>query len=441
MSLRTPEKVRKLQEALHAKAKESPDFRFYALYDKVHRADVLEFAYRRCRQKGGAPGVDGERFADIEAHGVERWLGELTEELRKKTYRPQAVLRVWIPKPDGSKRPLGIPTVRDRVVQTAVVLVLEPIFEADLQPEQYAYRPGRSALDAVQAVQKLLNSGHTEVVDADLEGYFDEIPHAELMKSVARRISDGRILRLIKLWLQAPVEEIDDRGRKHRTTPGKDRGRGCPQGAPVSPLLANLYMRRFVLGWKRLGHERRLRARVVNYADDLVICCRGGGEEALAAMQSMMQKLKLTVNEAKTRLCRVPDESVDFLGYTIGRRYSTRTGRAYIGTRPSRKSVRRICRRVSELTGRRWVLLDAATEVGRINRLLMGWSNYFCLGPVSKAHRGVDAHAQHRLRQWLRAKHKVRGQGFARFPDRALYQDLGLIQVQGRPRIYPWANA
>jgi group II intron reverse transcriptase/maturase len=270
MSLRTPQKVRKLQETLHAKAKESPDFRFYALYDKVYRADVLEFAYRRCCQNGGAPGVDGERFVDIEAYGVERWLGELTEDLREKTYRSQAVLRVWIPKPDGSRRPLGIPTVRDRVVQTAVVLVLEPIFEADLQPEQYAYRPGRSALDAVKAVRGLLNTGHTEVVDADLKGYFDEIPHAELMRSVARRVSDGRMLRLIKMWLQAPVEEIGDRGRKHRTTPGKDRGRGCPQGAPISPLLANLYMRRFVLGWKRLGHERRLRATVVNYADDLV---------------------------------------------------------------------------------------------------------------------------------------------------------------------------
>lgn len=441
MSLRTPQKVRKLQEALHAKAKESPDFRFYALYDKVYRADVLEFAYRRCRLNGGAAGVDGERFEDIEAYGVERWLGERTEELRKKTYQPHAVRRVWIPKPDGARRPLGIPTVRDRVVQTAVVLVLEPIFEADLQPEQYAYRPGRSALDAVQAVHGLVNSGHTEVVDADLKGYFDEIPHAELMKSVARRVSDGRILHLIKMWLQAPVEEIDDRGRRHRTTPGKDRGRGCPQGAPISPLLANLYMRRFILGWKVLGHEGRLGARVVTYADDLVLCCRGTGEQALATLRRMMQQLKLPLNEAKTRLCRVPEESVDFLGYTIGRCYSPRTGRAYIGTRPSRQSIQRACRQVSQMTGRRWLLLDVEDRVGRINRLLQGWSNYFHLGPVSKAYRSVDQHTRHRLRQWLRAKHKVPGSGISRFPDEYLYQELSLLRLQGRTRSLPWANA
>jgi RNA-directed DNA polymerase len=441
MSLRPPEKVQKLRETLHAKAKGSPGYRFYALYDKVYRADVLAFAYRRCRQQGGAPGVDGERFEDIEAYGVERWLGELTEELRKKTYQPQAVRRVWIPKPDGSKRPLGIPTVRDRVVQTAAVLVLEPIFEADLQPEQYAYRPGRSALDAVRAVHSLLNTGHTEVVDADLKGYFDEIPHAELMKSVARRISDTQLLHLIKMWLQAPVEEVDDRGRKHRTTPNKDRGRGCPQGSPISPLLANLYMRRFVLGWKVLGHERSLNAKVVTYADDVVICCRGTGREALAALQRLMQKLKLTVNETKTRLCRVPEESVDFLGYTLGRCYSTQTGRAYLGTRPSRKSIQRLCREVSEMTSRRWLLLDVENRVDRLNRLLRGWSNYFCLGPVSKAYRSVDWHARRRLRQWLRAKHKVRGEGTARFPNEYLHQELGLIELQRRTRDFPWAKA
>jgi group II intron reverse transcriptase/maturase len=441
MSLRPPDKVRKLQETLHAKAKGSPGYRFYALYDKVYRADVLKFAYRCCLHNGGAAGVDGERFEDIEAYGVERWLGELAEQLRNKTYRAEAVRRVWIPKPDGTKRPLGLPTVKDRVVQTAAVLVLEPIFEADLQPEQYAYRPGRSALDAVRSVHKLLNTGHTEVVDADLSGYFDEIPHAELMKSVAGRVSDRHMLHLIKMWLQAPVEETDDRGRKHRTTRNKDRHRGCPQGAPISPLLANLYMRRFVLGWKVLGYEQRLEARIVNYADDLVICCRGTGEQAMAAMRQMMGTLRLTVNEAKTRLCRVPDESVEFLGYTIGRCYSARTGRAYIGTRPSPKVIRRLCRQISEMTARRWTPVEAEDRVVRLNRLLVGWSNYFRLGPVSKAYRSVDSHTRRRLRQWLCAKHKVQGRGTARFPDEYLYRELGLVRLAARTHSFPWANA
>ncbi len=426
---------------LHAKAKESSAFRFYSLYDKVYRKDVLEFAYRRCRHNGGSAGVDGECFDDIEAYGLERWLEERTEELRSKTYRPQAVLRVRIPKPDGSKRPLGIPTVRDRVIQTAVVLILEPIFEADLQPEQYAYRPGRSALEAVKAVHGLLNDGHAEVIDADLKGYFDEIPHAELMKSVSRRVSDGKLLHLIKMWLQMPVDEIDKRGRKHRTTPGKDKRRGCPQGAPLSPLLANLYMRRFILGWKVLGHERRLGAKVVNFADDLMICCRGTGEEAMAVMRKLMQQLRLPVNEAKTRLARVPDESVDFLGYTIGRCYSHKTGRAYIGTRPSKASVRRVCQQISELTRRQWGFTEVEERVGRINRILIGWSNYFCLGPVSAAYGNVDVHTRYRLRTWLRRKHKVRGRGTTRFSFDYLYEELGLVRLGGRTRDFPWANA
>ncbi|WP_052334752.1 reverse transcriptase domain-containing protein [Singulisphaera acidiphila] len=268
MSLTPPPKVQKLQTTLHAKAKESPGYRFYRLYDKVYRQDILEFAYLRCRSNDGAPGVDGQTFEDIEAYGRDRWLDELTTEVRDRTYQPSPVRRVLIPKPDGKQRPLGIATIRDRVVQMAVVLVLEPIFEADLPPEQHAYRAGRSALDAVRQVHGHVSMGHNDVVDADLSGYFDSIPHSELLKSLSRRISDRHLLGLIKMWLVAPVEETDDRGRTRRTTRNKDEGRGSPQGSPLSPLLANIYMRRFIVGWKLLGHEQRLDAHVVNYADD-----------------------------------------------------------------------------------------------------------------------------------------------------------------------------
>lgn len=440
MRLETPKGVEKLQTALHVKAKGAPGFRFYLLYDKVHRRDVLSFAYALCSAHGGAPGVDGQTFEDIYYYGTDRWLDELAEELRTRTYQPQSVQRVWIPKANGGQRPLGIPTIRDRVVQTAAVLVLEPIFEADLQPEQYAYRSGKSALDAVRRVHALVNSGHTDVVDADLSGYFDTIPHAELMKSVARRVSDKHLLHLLKMWLVAPVEESDERGRRRRTTRNKDEKRGTPQGSPISPLLSNIYMRRFILGWKTQGHEQRLNAHIVNYADDFVICCRGTAGEAMAAMRQIMTVLKLTVNEAKTRHCHLPDEAFDFLGYTIGRCYSRRTGRAYIGTRPSRKKLQALCREVSECTSRRWLLKEVSDRVSLINRKLRGWANYFCLGPVSPAYRAIDEHARHRLRQWLRAKHKVRGRVEARYPDRYLHCQLGLIQLAPRTRNFSWAN-
>src|SRR3984893_9508931 len=281
MSLTTPASVQKLQTALHVKAKESPNFRFHALYDKVYRKDVLEHAYACCRANGGAAGVDGQTFLDIEAYGVERWLDELAQELKSRTYRPLPVRRVYIPKPDGKQRPLGVPAIRDRTAEMAAVLVLEPIFEADLQPEQYAYRRDRSALDAVRQVHKLINSGYGEVVDADLSSYFDSLPHTELLRSVARRVVDRAMLHLIKMWLEAAVEGNDEHGNKHRSTRNRDEGRGSPQGSPISPLLSNLYIRRFVLGWKKLGHEQRLKARIVNYADDLVLCCRGRGEPVL----------------------------------------------------------------------------------------------------------------------------------------------------------------
>jgi RNA-directed DNA polymerase len=441
MSLTTPVSVQKLQTALHAKAKETSGYRFYALYDKVYREDVLAFAYQCCRANGGAAGADGQTFEDIEAYGVKRWLDELAQELKSRTYRPLPVRRVYIPKPDGrQQRPLGVPAIRDRVAQTAAVLVLEPIFEADLQPEQYAYRRERSALDAVRQVHKLINTGYGEVVDADLSSYFDSLPHAELLKSVARRVVDRAMLHLIKMWLEAAVEETDERGDKHRSTRNRDEGRGSPQGSPLSPLLSNLYMRRFVLGWKKLGHEQRLKASIVNYADDLVICCRGKGEQALATMRDMMQRLRLTVNESKTRVCKLPEEKVDFLGYTFGRCYSPQTGRAYLGTTPSQQRVQHICATISQTTRRSQTQRDVKTIVVSLNRLIIGWANYFCLGPVSKAYRVVERHTRRRLRQWLCAKHKVPGAGTARYPDDALHEVFGLVRLAQRTASFPWAT-
>jgi group II intron reverse transcriptase/maturase len=423
------QKVQKLQAALHAKAKETPTFRFYALYDKVYRQDVLHVAFRQCRSNDGRPGVDGQTFEQIIDSGVERWLGELAEELRTKQYQPQAVRRVWIPKPDGKQRPLGIPTIKDRVVQTALLLVLEPIFEADLPAEQYAYREGRGALDAVREVHRLACFGHSEVIDADLSGYFDSIPHAELMKCVARRVSDKAVLHLVKLWLDAPVEETDERGHTQRTTRNRDEGRGSPQGAPISPLFANLYMRRFVLGWKQLGHEQRLQAKIVNYADDFVILCRGSAEQAMAAMRDIMGRLKLTVNEAKTRTCKLPAESFDFLSYTIGMYWSWPQRRMVLSTRPSAKAVKRLKAKISETTDRDQTLLDAETIVTRINQMLAGWANYFCRGPVSEAYRTIDLHVRQRIRRWLVAKHKGSGRGINKYPNEYLYEELGLTRL------------
>ena len=415
--------------------------RFYALYDKLYRADVLAHAYRGCRVNGGAEGVDGQRFEDIEAYGTERWLGELAQELKEKVYRAEAVRRVWIPKPNGKLRPLGIPTIRDRVVQTAAMLVSEPIFEADLQPEQHAYRADRNALTAVRQVHSLLNSGHTQVIDADLSAYFDTIPHAELLKSVARRVSDRQLLHLVKMWLTAPVEEVDDRGNKRRTTANRDNKRGIPQGSPISPLLANVYMRRFVLGWRRLGYAERYGAQIVNYADDLVICCKRQADEALHAMRQTMTRLKLTINEEKTHICRIPQEDFDFLGYTFGRCYSTKTGRAYLGTCPSKKSVQRMVAEISAETERRWTGRDTAYVVERLNRKLAGWANYFCLGPVSKAYRAIDAHTAYRLRRWLCCKHKAQRAARSCYSDEYLHKTLGLVRLPTLTQRLPWANA
>ena len=441
-SLSDPEKVRRLQTALHAKAKEAPGFRFYSLSDKVWRADVMAVAWQDVRRNRGAAGVDGQSVADIEAYGVDRWLGELTRDLKAGTYRPDAVRQVLIPKKQRGKfRPLGIPCVRDRVAQTAAMLVLSPIFEADLEPEQYAYRPGRSANDAVNRVHRLLNTGHREVVDADLSDYYGQIPHAELLKSIARRVSDGRMLGWIKAWLEMAVEEDDGKGGRRRTNRARRERKGTPQGSPISPLLSNIYMRRFILGWKVLGYARRFKAEVVNYADDFVVLGKAPPADMLAAVESLMKRLKLAVNAEKTRCCRVPEESFEFLGYRIGRNYRLHGKGSYIGTRPSKASVRSICRKISELTEPRYGAQDQEVVVERLNRLMLGWANYFILGQVQQAYTAIDRHAARRLLQWRRRKHKVKTRIPVRFRHEAMRKEYGLIRLAPRTARLPWAKA
>lgn len=425
MSLATPDGIQELQRKLHRKAKEDPKYRFYSLIDKVYRPDVLKYAYRLCRSKKGAAGVDGQTFEDIEAYGEERFLKEVEHELVTDTYRPEAVRRVMIPKENGGERPLGIPTVKDRTVQTAAKLVLEPIFEADFTDNAHGYRPGHSARAAVEEVHRHLREGYTDVVDADLSRYFDTIPHDQLLKSVARRVSDGRMLHLIKMWLSAPIEEKDDEGRPQRRNPGSH---GTPQGGVISPLLANIYMRRFLLAWARRP-ESQWRARIVNYADDFVICCRGTARQSLSTARDLLTRIGLTLNEVKTRVCEVWKQSFDFLGYTFGVNYAPKTAKPYLGVRPSTKRLVRLRTKLHEMTERSTLTRESSELIGSINRVTRGWTNYFSYGTLSRAYGAVDAYVRRRVRQWLVRKHKGTTRGTRRYSDQVL-EGMGLLNLR-----------
>ena len=438
MSLETPDKIRSLQRKLYCKAKAEPAFCFYILYDKICRADILLRDYRLARANADAPGVDGVTFGQIEAAGVDAWLSGLREDLVSKTYQPDPVRRVMIPKPGGGERPLGIPTIRDRVVQAAAKIVLEPIFEADFEDGAYGYRPRRSAIDAVKETHRLLCRGYTDVVDADLSKYFDTIPHADLLRSVARRVLDRNVLRLIKLWLQVPVEERDGDGKRHLSG-GKSNSRGTPQGGVASPLLSVIYMNRFLKHWRLTRRGEVFHAHVISYADDFVILSRGHAEEALTWTRAVMTKLGLTLNEAKTSVKNARREGFDFLGYTLGPRHLPNGGRWYLGASPSKKSVQRVKVKIGELLvpGNKgsWDEVRA-----RLNRVLRGWSAYFSYGALASAYEAVDQHVYDRTRHFLRQRHKVQGRGADQFSRDYVYGELAVRCLRReRSRSSPWA--
>ena len=424
MSLTTPDTIRTLQRKLYTKAKQEPAYRFYALYDKIYREDILSHAWHLVRSNGGSPGIDGVTFEVIErGEGVERFLWELACDLQGKTYRAQPVRRVMIPKADGNMRPLGIPTIRDRVAQMAVKLVIEPIFEADFCPHSYGFRPKRSAHDAVDDIAKALWAGHTQVIDADLSKYFDSIPHTKLLAVVAERIVDGGILALIKQWLKAPVIG-DENGKRKTVGGGNGNSVGTPQGGVISPLLSNIYLHLLDRIWERHRLKDKLGAHLVRYADDFVVLCKKGVEEPLKVVRQVLGRLDLSLNETKTHIVDATDASFDFLGFTLQMSWGAKSGKPYPNVRPSDKSVKKIKTRLTELTQRKLTCIPMDDVVRNMNRSLRGWVNYFHFRNSSDKMGQVRHHAENRLRTHLRKRHKIRNRraGLVKFPRKDLYE-------------------
>lgn len=422
--LLAPDKVRQLQITLYQKAKSKPEYRFWSLYGEVQRVDVLAAAWKRVSGNGGAPGIDGvtieELVADAKLEAA--WLAELREELRLKTYRPAPVRRVQIPKPSGGTRPLGIPTVRDRVVQMAVYLVLMPIFEADFHPRSFGFRPGRSAHEAVESIREAMRMGKTEVVDADLARYFDTIPHRQLLRQVARRVSDGMILKLIKAWLRAPVVVEDETGgRKMKANPC-----GTPQGGVISPLLANIYLHPLD---QAVNDQCRQKPRMIRYADDLVILCRPGeGRGFKERLARWLRARGLSLNEQKTRVVPGCESGFEFLGFSF-RWQQSKKGTAYVHTEPSPAAEQSLRDRVRELTRRSTTWRAPHAVVRQINQVTRGWGNYFALAHYHRPFQQMNHFIAQRFRQWLWRKHGSRSGKYQRWPAPELFATYGLYRL------------